>query len=181
MTVRIGEGEPATTSGVCGHSARAVNVARLALLSATLLLASCKTPSLLCFKSSGLGKISISSTTLTNGGHPIAVDLAYVTDKDAWKTISKLKARDYFAMRDQLERDFPKGYRHWSRELQAGQYVQVTDIAAPCNLVGTAIFANYANDGDHRQVLRKGRSGTLELGPNDFVWAPKRAPKKLGV
>lgn len=175
MTVSIGGVEPATTNVVFGYAAPAARAALL--LASTTLLASCKTPNVLCFKSSGLGEISVSSTALTNDGRPIAVDLAYVTDKDAWKTISKLKARDYFAMRDQLERDFPKGYVHWSRELQAGQYVKVTDITAPCNLVGTAIFANYASDGDHRQVLRKGRSGTLELGPKDFVWAPKRARK----
>ena len=181
MTVIMGEGERATPRFVRGGTALAARAVRLGLLAATAFLASCKTPNLLCFKSSGLGEISVSSTALTNDGRPIAVDVVYVADKDAWATISKLKARDYFAMRDLLARDFPKGYLRWSRELQAGQYVKVTGIAAPCNLVGTAIFVNYASDGDHRQVLGKGRSGTLVLGAHDFFWSPKRSPMKPGV
>lgn len=139
-----------------------------------LALAGCKTPKLLCFKSGGLGDIAINSTPETNHGRPIAIDLVFVTDKQVWQSLSKLKARDYFATRDQIGRDFPKGYLARSWELQAGQYVPATETKAPCNLVGTLIFADYSSEGDHRLSLRKVKAGTVALGPDEFSWFAKK-------
>jgi type VI secretion system protein len=139
-----------------------------------LALAGCKTPSFLCLKTSGLDAITINSSPETNAGRPIAVDLVFITDKTVWQSMSKLKARDYFAAREQLRRDFPKGYRAISWELQAGQYVTQTATSAPCNLIGTLIFADYASEGEHRMALRNVKGGTLVLGADDFTWFAKK-------
>ena len=146
---------------------------RLLILLALLPLASCKTPKFLCFKSSGLGAIAITSTETVNRGRPIDIALVFITDKEVLQSISKMKAKDYFAMQEQIERDFPKGYQfqHW--QIQAGQYETVVPTGAPCNLVGTFLFVNYRFDGDFRQKVGKEKSGTLVLGDKNFTWVPK--------
>ena len=151
---------------------------RVAVASAMLLaaasLSGCKTPSLLCFKSSGLGQIVLlNSDPNNNGGRPIAVDLIFVTDKKVMQTIAKLKAREYFALREQLRRDFTKGYEIHSWELTPGQFDGPKSTSAPCNLVGTLVFADYASEGDHRISIGKVRSGTVVLGAEDLTWAPE--------
>lgn len=147
-------------------------VRALALL-LVLALVGCKTPAFLRLKTSSLDAITIYSSPETNAGRPIAVDLVFITDKTVWQSISKLNARDYFAAREQLRRDFPNGYRAVSWELQAGQYVPQTATKAPYNLIGTLIFANYSSEGEHRMVLRKVKAGTLVLGADDFTWFAK--------
>lgn len=145
----------------------------LAAILLVLPLQACRTPKFLCFSSGGLGDIAINSSPDSNHGRPIAVDLVFVTDKQVWQSLSRLKARDYFATREQIRRDFPKGYLARSWELQAGQYVPATETRAPCNLVGTLIFADFASEGDHRLSLRKAKAGTVVLGADAFSWFAK--------
>jgi hypothetical protein len=141
-----------------------------------LSLSGCKTPKLLCFSSSGLQRLTITSTAGTNHGRPIAVDLVYVTDRKILAAIEKLKARDYFAVRTQLQRDYPKGLAIRGWELQAGQQVLADTVGAPCNLAGTFLFADFAGEPaeDNRLRLRKVKRGTLALGEAGFSWTPDK-------
>ncbi|WP_313537532.1 hypothetical protein [Sphingomonas sp.] len=148
----------------------------LALAVPFFLLAGCKTPKLLCFSSSGLQQLTITSSTESNLGRPIAVDLVYVTDRKILAAVEKMKAREYFAVRTQLSRDYPKGLLVRSWELQAGQQVVADPVRAPCNLVGTFLFANFGGEApaDNRLRLHKVRRGTLALGADGFTWVPDK-------
>ena len=145
-----------------------------AVLAVVVALSGCRTPSYLCVAPKGLKRIEIASIAESNAGRPIAVDLVYVTAKPAAAAMGRLKARDYFNLRDQLGRDYPRQLttEHW--ELQAGQQL-ATQVTPPCNVAGAFLFANYQSDGDHRVVVgKKAKSGLLSLRPDDIVWAPKK-------
>lgn len=160
-----------TESSSTGRRMRFLSSA-LALLS----LSGCKTPKLLCFSSSGLQRLTITSSAESNHGRPIAVDLVYVSDRKILVAIEKLKARDYFAVRTQLQRDYPKGLMMRGWELQAGQQVVADPVKAPCNLAGTFLFADFGGEtpGDNRLRLQKAKRGTLALGEDGFRWTPDK-------
>jgi hypothetical protein len=136
-------------------------------------LASCQTPALLCVRPSGLNEVEVVSHPDSNGGRAIAVDLVYVTAKPLAAVMIKLKARDYFALQEQLKRDYPQMSRTQSWELEAGQRILPTKVTPPCNLKGVYLFANYLADGDYRVVVGKTKSGVLDLGAHNIVWTPK--------
>ncbi|WP_156140861.1 hypothetical protein [Sphingomonas sp. 37zxx] len=102
--------------------------------------------------------------------------MVYVTDRKILAAIEKLKARDYFAVRTQLQRDYPTGLTIRGWELQAGQQVVADAVAAPCNLASTFLFADFAGDPpqENRLRLHKVKRGTLTLGEEGFSWTPDK-------
>lgn len=155
----------------------------LATLFAAAALTSCKTPSFLCISPSGLSSLAVHSDVNTNNGQALQFDVLFITDKAALKTISALKARDYFAQKDQLKRDFPTAVRIRELGLEPAQFVDpslrktsgkdagvIYDFDPPCNLAGTLLFVDYNNDAPNRVKLTKAKAGTLTLGTDDFTW-----------
>jgi hypothetical protein len=140
---------------------------------ATLSFSSCKTPKFLCVAPSGLNRLTILTEPATNGGMATEIDLVFVTDKKVLKTIEQLKARDYFAQREQMVRDFSSGFKIRSFGLEPTQREVAYKTQPPCNLVGTLLFVNYNNDKPNRIKLKKAGSGTLSLGADDFTWSLK--------
>lgn len=140
---------------------------------AAVSLTSCKTPKLLCVAPGGLNRLTIISEPGTNGGLAVEIDLVFVTNKKVYKAIGEMKARDYFAQREQMLRDFPNGFKIRSFGLEQTQRQIAYKTEPPCNLVGTLLFVNYNNDKPNRIRLKKGKVGTLALGPDDFTWRPK--------
>jgi type VI secretion system protein len=130
----------------------------------------CKTPSFLCIKPSGLHRLTIITEPGTNGGLATEIDLVFVTDKKVLKAIEQLKARDYFAQREQMKRDFPTGFKLREFGLEPTQRQIAYNTEPPCNLVGTLVFVNYNNDQPNRIKLKNTKSGTLALGAQDFTW-----------
>lgn len=167
-----------------GATRRARHAAAGAVLVAScLLLSSCKTPSFLCVKPSGLRALTVLTTASTNDGLAPRIDVVFVTDKAALKLVEKLKAREYFAQKEQLVRDFPKGIRIQEFGLEPTQYIAPSRAKAagkdvskaqlidpPCNLAGSMLFVDYNNDAPNRVKLTKAKAGTLVLGPDDFTW-----------
>jgi type VI secretion system protein len=133
-------------------------------------LSSCKTPKLLCVAPPGLNRLTITTEPATNGGLATEIDLVFVTSKKVLRTIEQLKARDYFAQREQMVRDFPSGFKIRSFGLEPTQRQIAYKTEPPCNLVGTLLFVNYNNDKPNRIKLRKVKTGTLALGADDFTW-----------
>lgn len=136
-------------------------------------LASCRTPELLCAAPSGLNRLTITAEPGTNGGLAVEIDLVFVTNENVYKAIGEMKARDYFAQRDQMVRDFPTGFKVRSFGLEQTQRQIAYKTEPPCNVVGTLLFVHYNNDKPNRIRLKKEKAGTLALGPDDFAWRPK--------
>jgi type VI secretion system protein len=160
--------------GARGIAVRFYRTARWSLpILTALCLSSCKTPQFLCVAPSGLNRLTIVTEPGTNGGMATEIDLVFVTDKKVLKTIEQLKARDYFAQREQMDRDFPTGFKRRSFGLEPSQRQIAYKTQPPCNLVGTLIFVNYNNDKPNRLKIKKVSNGTLALGADDFVWRAK--------
>jgi type VI secretion system protein len=140
---------------------------------AAVSLASCRTPETLCVAPSGLNRLTITTEPGTNGGLATEMDLVFVTSKKAYEAIGEMKARDYFAQREQIVRDFPTGLRIRSFGLEQTQRQVAYKTEPPCNLVGTFLFVNYNNDKPNRIRLKEEKAGTLALEPDDFAWRPK--------
>jgi hypothetical protein len=140
---------------------------------AVVSLTSCKTPELLCVAPAGLNRLTITTEPGANGGLATEIDLVFVTNKKVYKAIGEMKARDYFAQREQMARDFPSGFKTRSFALEQTQRQIAYKTEPPCNLVGTLLFVNYNNEKPNRIRLKKGKVGTLVLGSDDFTWRPK--------
>lgn len=161
-------------SAANGARARFATIAGWSLpILAALSLTSCKTPKLLCVAPAGLNRLTITTEPGTNGGLATEIDLVFVTNKKVYKTIGEMKARDYFAQREQMVRDFPSGFKMRSFGLEQTQRQIAYKTEPPCNLVGALLFVNYNNDKPNRIRLKKAKAGTLALGPDDFTWRPK--------
>jgi hypothetical protein len=142
------------------------SVAMLAAMS----LASCKTPESLCLAPSGLNRLTITTQPGANGGLATEIDLVFVTSRKVYEAIGEMKARDYFAQRERMVRDFPTGLEIRSFGLEQGQRQIAYKTEPPCNLVGTLLFVNYNNDRPNRIRLGKAKAGRLALGLDDFTW-----------
>jgi type VI secretion system protein len=153
---------------------RAAVIARWSLpILAAMSLPSCKTPELLCVAPSGLSRLTITTEPGTNGGVATEVDLVFVTNKTMYRMLAQMNARDYFAQREQMVRDFPHGFKIRSFGLEPTQREIAYRTEPPCNLAGTLVFTNYNNDKPNRIRIDKARAGTLALGPDDFTWRPQ--------
>lgn len=141
---------------------------------AAVSLASCKTPQLLCVAPSGLNRLTITTEPGANGGLATEIDLVFVTNKKLYQRIREMKARDYFAQREQMARDFPSGFKVRSFGLEQTQRLIAYKTEPPCNLVGALLFVNYNNDKPNRIKLRKEKAGTLALRADDFAWRPEQ-------
>ena len=140
---------------------------------AAMSLQSCRTPDRLCVAPSGLKRLTITTEPGANGGLAIEVDLVFVTDVKAYSSIEQMKARDYFAKREQMVRNFPKHFRIRSFGLEQTQRQIDYKTEPPCDLVGTFLFVNYNNDRPNRVRLKDAKAGRLALGPDDFTWRPE--------
>ncbi len=139
---------------------------------AAVSLASCRTPESLCVAPSALNRLTVTAEPGMNGGLATEIDLVFVTSRKAFETIGKMKARDYFAQREQMVRDFPTGLRIRSFGLEPAQRQVAYKTEPPCNLVGALLFVNYDNDRPNRVRLGNAKAGTLALGADDFTWHP---------
>lgn len=135
-------------------------------------VAGCSTPSWLCVSPPGPTRATLIAEPGANGGSAVAVDLLFINDPLAAKQIAGLSAADYFAQREQLQRDFSSGIATRSWGLAPGQIVRNTPLDAPCNRAATLLFARYLSPGAHRQALKTGGAIVVDLGPQDFTVTP---------
>jgi type VI secretion system protein len=142
---------------------------------AALALPSCETTRSLCIAPSGLNRLTVTTEPGTNGGLATEIDLVFVTSRKLYRTIGEMKARDYFAQREQLVREFPSGFKIRSFGIEQSQRQIDYKTDPPCGLAGTLLFVNYNNDRPNRVRLGEVKAGTLALGP-DFTWLPNGNP-----
>jgi type VI secretion system protein len=144
-----------------GHAARWASIVSLSVG-----LAGCAVPNALCFAPDAVRTLDMRATSGANGDRPVAVDVVFATDDAAATALAGLSARDYFSRRDQLLADFPEALRASSWELVPGQHVDGAGTAAPCGVVATYLFADYASPGAHRLRLTEPGKLTALLGPD---------------
>ena len=117
-------------------------------------------------------KMAVMISPELNQNAPVAVDLVVVYDKALVKKLQELSAREWFLERDQLLRDFPKGFDRWGWEWVPGQEVPEQTMTFRLGASGAFLFADYLGPGAHRQAVDPHEHFLLELGTDSFSVSP---------
>lgn len=120
-------------------------------------------------------RISVDGVTLdvalrANDDAPIAVDFIAVNDVDLLAKLSGLTAKQWFASRDQYQRDFRQYLHVWGLELVPGQLIEASTFPLDGKpSVGLLAFANYQSPGAHRLRLEDQRSIRLKFDAREMT------------
>lgn len=138
-------------------------------LGLALLLTSCglvkRTKSLF----GGNTSIQVSIAEDVNQNSPVAVDLIVVYNKKILDKLLEKSAREWFAGRDQFERDFPKGFQFKSWEWVPGQEVEQIEMPIKSGAKTAVVFADYFTAGQHRAVVDPRKPLRLRFEATGFV------------
>ncbi|MDG9883459.1 type VI secretion protein [Pseudomonas putida CSV86] len=120
-------------------------------------------------------RVSVDGVTLdvalrANDDSPIAVDFIAVNDNDLLAKLSGLTAKQWFATRDQYQRDFRQYLYVWGLELVPGQLIESSTFPLDGKpSVGLVAFANYQSPGAHRLRLEDQRSIRLKFDAREMT------------
>jgi len=104
-------------------------------------------------------KVDLDSLTLdvapkANDDTPIAVDFIAVNDPDLLKQLSGISASQWFAEREQYQRDYRQRMSVWGVELVPGQFIDRQPFPlGGKKAAGLLVFASYNTPGAHRLRL----------------------------
>ena len=104
-------------------------------------------------------KVDLDSLTLdvapkANDDTPIAVDFIAVADADLLKQLSGISASQWFAGREQYQRDYRQLMSVWGLELVPGQFIDRQPFPlGGKKAAGLLVFASYTTPGAHRLRL----------------------------
>ncbi|WP_095194987.1 type VI secretion protein [Pseudomonas sp. Irchel 3A7] len=104
-------------------------------------------------------RVDLDSLTLdvaprANDNTPIAVDFIAVNDPDLLKQLSGITARQWFAEREQFQRDYRQLLSVWGLELVPGQFIDRQPFPLEGKrAAGLLVFASYNTPGAHRLRL----------------------------
>ncbi len=104
-------------------------------------------------------KVDLDSLTLdvapkANDDTPIAVDFIAVADPDLLKQLSGISASQWFAGREQYQRDYRQLMSVWGLELVPGQFIDRQPFPlGGKKAAGLLVFASYNTPGAHRLRL----------------------------
>lgn len=104
-------------------------------------------------------RVDLDSLTLdvaprANDNTPIAVDFIAVNDPDLLKQLSGITARQWFAEREQFQRDYRQLISVWGLELVPGQFIDRQPFPlGGKRAAGLLVFASYNTPGAHRLRL----------------------------
>ncbi|NUU36485.1 type VI secretion protein [Pseudomonas sp. C2B4] len=104
-------------------------------------------------------RVDLDSLTLdvaprANDDTPIAVDFIAVKDPDLLKQLSGITARQWFAEREQFQRDYRQLMTVWGLELVPGQFIDRQPFPlGGQRAAGLLVFASYNTPGAHRLRL----------------------------
>ncbi|MEA9977317.1 MULTISPECIES: type VI secretion protein [unclassified Pseudomonas] len=111
-----------------------------------------------------------------NDDSPVAVDFIAVNDVELLKQLSGLTAKQWFAERNQFQRDFRQHISVWGLELVPGQLIESGIFPLDGKpAVGLLVFANYNNPGPHRLRLEGERKIWLKFDSRDMTLLDENA------
>lgn len=113
-------------------------------------------------------RVTLSETA--NRNHPVAVDLVVVHSPELLERLLGMSARDWFAQRDQIQRDFLPGedLDVWSWEWVPGQQVPEQEIPLSAGAEGGLVFADYRTPGAHRARFNPFSDVSIHFTETDF-------------
>jgi len=122
-------------------------------------------------------RVEVRAATDANDNSPIAVDILLVYDVDLLAKVAELPAVDWFAMRDQLKRDFPQGMDVWEYEIVPGtSVVHELTVVDRYRAYGGIVFCDYPGPGDYRLRFDKLKRVYIRLLADHFEVDPGYPP-----
>lgn len=119
-------------------------------------------------------KVDLDSLTLdvapkANDDTPIAVDFIAVADADLLKQLSGISASQWFAEREQYQRDYRQLMSVWGMELVPGQFIDRQPFPlGGKKAAGLLVFASYNTPGAHRLRLDDQREAWLKFDSREM-------------
>ena len=119
-------------------------------------------------------KVDLDSLTLdvapkANNDTPIAVDFIAVNDPDLLKQLSGISAAQWFADREQYQRDYRQLMSVWGLELVPGQFIDRQSFPlGGKKAAGLLVFASYNTPGAHRLRLDDQREAWLKFDSREM-------------
>lgn len=115
-----------------------------------------------------------------NGDWPIPVALVAARDPKLLDKLLGMTAKQWFAEREQIRRDYPGGsaFREWEWEYVPGQVVPAQLVEIEGEAIGAVLFANYRSPGEHRVRLPPRSSVGVVLGKDEPAIVPARTPPR---
>lgn len=108
-----------------------------------------------------------------NQNSALAVDLVVLYNKDLAEEVMEKSARDWFAGKEQFERDHPKGKEVFPWEWVPGQQVPTLTVRIKGGAHKAVLFADYLAPGQHREQLDLREHIVLRLGRRGFEVKPQ--------
>jgi type VI secretion system protein len=97
-------------------------------------------------------QVSVNISENANQNNPISLDLVFVYNEKLSDDLVKMTAKDWFAKREQLRRDYIEGegveYLNW--EWIPGQKIPLQILPLKANAKAAFVFADYQTPGAHR-------------------------------
>ncbi|MBP5970211.1 type VI secretion protein [Pseudomonas sp. NIBR-H-19] len=104
-----------------------------------------------------------------NDDTPIAVDFIAVNDPDLLKQLSGINASQWFAQREQYQRDYRQLMSVWGLELVPGQFIDRQPFPLEGKkAAGLLVFASYNTPGAHRLRLDDQREAWLKFDSREM-------------
>ena len=117
-----------------------------------------------------VGGVTVDVHLRANDDSPIAVDFIAVNDIDLLTKLSGLTAKQWFATRDQYQRDFRQYLYVWGMELVPGQLIESSTFPLDGKpALGILAFANYQSPGAHRLRLEDQRRIRLKFDAREMT------------
>lgn len=135
----------------------------------SLLLVSCGLPSRTRSMFGGSLPVEITVAPDVNLQSPIAVDLIVVYQQPLIDELRELTARQWFARREDLSRDYPGGFDAWSYEWVPSQCVELPALQYSVGAKAVVVYADYLTPGSHRVVLDAHQPFRLALERDDLT------------
>lgn len=121
-----------------------------------------------------LDTVKLIAETGINNDSPVAVDLVILYDATLIPQLLALPARDWFARRQQFQRDYPEDLQVVSWEIVPGQTLEAQEVGRRSGARAGFLFANYFTPGDHRLRLAQQSAVQLRLLTAGFTIEPER-------
>ncbi|HET9184017.1 MAG TPA: hypothetical protein VFP59_17955 [Candidatus Angelobacter sp.] len=118
--------------------------------------------------------LTVALDPAANRNSPVALDLVLIKDKNFWKTAPSLTAKDWFARKSDLQRQYRDHLQVTSWEWVPGQPVAPVVVKVPRRFAGAMIFADYPSPGTHSAPVPLGGAVSISLQQNDFTMEVKK-------
>ncbi|MDT3717922.1 type VI secretion protein [Pseudomonas oryzihabitans] len=116
-----------------------------------------------------LNNVTIEVERNANGNSPVSVDFVATPDATLTQSLKGLTASQWFAQREQLQRDNPGRLDVWSLEVVPEQFAVFRDI--PLHGVkaqDVLVYANYSTPGAHRLLITTEKRIWLKLDAREM-------------